>query len=130
VGAYRQVRIGDPLDPATNMGPLVNEAAVTEMRQGLEKIRSQGGEVVYGGKHLGGCFVEPALVKSRPQMPVMCEEVFAPILHLIEFDGLEQAIGWHNAVPQGLSSAIFTTNLIHAETFLSHRRRDRRRIRR
>jgi aldehyde dehydrogenase (NAD+) len=124
VGAYRQVRIGDPLDPATNMGPLVNEAAVTEMRLGLEKIRSQGGEVIYGGKHLGGCFVEPALVKSRPQMPVMCEEVFAPILHLIEFDGLEQAIGWHNAVPQGLSSAIFTTNLIHAETFLSHRGSD------
>jgi aldehyde dehydrogenase (NAD+) len=118
--AYRQVRVGDALDEATLMGPLVNEAAVTNMMRGLETIREQGGEVVYGGGRLGGCFVEPALVRSRPEMPVLREEIFAPILHLIEFDRLEEAIAWHNAVPQGLSSAIFTTNLIAAETFLSH----------
>lgn len=120
VASYRQVRIGDPLDPATLMGPLVNEKAVADMMRGLDIIRAQGGEVIYGGKALGGCFVEPTLVKSRPDMPATCDEIFAPILHLVEFGQLEEAIAWHNAVPQGLSSAIFTTNLITAETFLSH----------
>jgi aldehyde dehydrogenase (NAD+) len=124
VSAYGQVRIGDPLDPSTVMGPLVNESAVADMMHGLKKIGAEGGELIYGGKHLHGCFVEPALVRSRPDMPATCEEIFAPILHLIEFDRLEQAIDWHNAVPQGLSSAIFTTNLIAAETFLSHRGSD------
>src|SRR5204863_958789 len=72
----------------------------------------------------GGCFVEPALVKARYDMPILREEIFAPILYLIEFDSLEQAIEWHNDVPQGLSSAMFTTSLISAETFLSHRGSD------
>jgi aldehyde dehydrogenase (NAD+) len=122
--SYRQIRIGDSLDPATVMGPLVNESAVKDMMRGLDAIRSQGGNVIYGGRALGGCFVEPALVKSTPEMPATREEIFAPILHLIEFDRLDQAIEWHNAVPQGLSSAIFTSNLIAAETFLSHRGSD------
>jgi aldehyde dehydrogenase (NAD+) len=124
IAAYRQVRIGDPLDPATLMGPLIDEAAVEGMMRGLETIRAQGGEVIYGGRRLGGCYVEPALVRSRHDMPAAGEEIFAPILHLIQFDSLEQAIEWHNAVPQGLSSAIFTGSLIAAETFLSHRGSD------
>jgi aldehyde dehydrogenase (NAD+) len=124
VAAYRQIPIGDPLDPATLMGPLVNEAAVEDMMRGLEMIRSQGGEVIYGGRRLGGCFVEPTLVRSRSDMPATCEEIFAPILHIMEFDRLEEAISWHNGVPQGLSSAIFTSNLLAAETFLSHRGSD------
>ncbi len=73
---------------------------------------------------LGGCYVQPALVKARADMPIVQEEVFAPILYLIEFDTLDEAIRWHNAVPQGLSSAMFTTNLISAETFLSARGSD------
>ena len=80
--------------------------------------------MIYGGKRLGGCFVEPTLVRARPDMPIMREEIFAPILYLVEFDDLDQAIHWHNDVPQGLSSAMFTTNLISAETFLSHRGSD------
>jgi aldehyde dehydrogenase (NAD+) len=124
VESYRQVKVGDPLDPATLMGPLVSEKAVEDMMRGLEIIRSQGGEVIYGGKALGGCFVEPVLVKAPPGLPIMREEIFAPILYLVEFDTIDEAIRWHNDVPQGLSSAMFTTNLVSAETFLSSRGSD------
>ncbi|HUJ22274.1 MAG TPA: aldehyde dehydrogenase family protein [Bryobacteraceae bacterium] len=124
IAAYKQVKIGNPLDETTVMGPLVSHNAVNDMLRGLEIIQRQGGEILYGGRHLGGCFVEPALVRARSDMPIVSEEIFAPILYLIEFDRLEDAIEQHNAVPQGLSSAMFTTNLISAETFLSHRGSD------
>ena len=124
VGAYRQVKIGDPMEEATVMGPLINRRAVDGMMDGLRRICEQGGEILCGGRHLYGCFVEPALVRARPDMPIVREEIFAPILYLIEFDDLDQAIDWHNDVPQGLSSALFTTNLVSAETFLSHRGSD------
>jgi aldehyde dehydrogenase (NAD+) len=122
--AYGRIRIGDPLDEATLMGPLIDAQAVAMMRAALERIRAEGGEILYGGEELGGCYVKPALVKARADMPIVQEEVFAPILYLIEFDTLGQAVQWHNSVPQGLSSAIFTTNLISAETFLSARGSD------
>jgi aldehyde dehydrogenase (NAD+) len=124
IGAYRQVRIGDPLEESTLMGPLINERAVENMMQALRTIEEQGGKVIYGGRRLSGCLVEPTLVQSNPRMPIVRQEVFAPILHIMEFDRLEDAIAWHNEVPQGLSSAIFTTNLIAAETFLSQRGSD------
>ncbi len=127
IAAYKQVPIGDPMEPGTLMGPLINAAAVENMRRGLETIREQGGEVSYGGNVIdrpGGCFVEPAIVKANAEMPIIKEEIFAPILYVIEFDAVEQAIAWHNNVPQGLSSAMFTTNLISAETFLSTRGSD------
>jgi len=119
--AYSQIRIGDPLDEHTLMGPLVNGAAVGEMMDGLRRAVEQGGEVIFGGQRLQrqGNFVEPALVRARADMPIVKEEIFAPILYLIEYGDLEEAIRWHNDVPQGLSSAIFTRNLIAAETFLS-----------
>jgi aldehyde dehydrogenase (NAD+) len=123
-GAYRQVKIGDPLDPETLMGPLINRRAVDDMMDGLRRIREQGGEILYVGDRMVGCFVQPALVRARPEMPILKEEIFAPILYLVEFDDLDEAIHWHNDVPQGLSSSIFTTNLIAAETFLSHRGSD------
>jgi len=124
VAAYGHVRIGDPLEPSTIMGPLVNARAVEDMMEGLDRIRRQGGEVLFGGRALGGCYVEPAVVRARPEMPILQEEIFAPILYVLEFDALEEAIAWHNGVPQGLSSAMFTTSLISAETFLSHRGSD------
>jgi aldehyde dehydrogenase (NAD+) len=127
IAAYRQVRVGNPMDPGTLMGPLIDRDAVENMMRGLERIREQGGEVLTGGKRLdmaGGCYVEPTLVKAHPHMAILKEEIFAPILYLIEFDKLHDAIAWHNDVPQGLSSAIFTTNLISAETFLSARGSD------
>jgi aldehyde dehydrogenase (NAD+) len=124
VKAYGQVCIGDPLEASTLMGPLVNPRAVDDMMRGMAAIREQGGEVLYGGRRLHGCFVEPTLVRARPDMPIIRDEIFAPILYLIEFEDIEQAITWHNDVPQGLSSAMFTTSLVSAETFLSQRGSD------
>ena len=122
--AYQQVRVGDPLDENTLMGPLIDRDAVVTMTRALSLIEQQGGELIQGGDDLGGCFVAPALVKAHPGMPILQEEVFAPILYLVEFDTLEEVIAWHNNVPQGLSSAMFTTNLISAENFLSARGSD------
>jgi aldehyde dehydrogenase (NAD+) len=119
--AYASIRIGDPLDPETLMGPLVDGRAVEDMTAALAVIEEQGGKVIYGGGVLDrpGFFVEPTLVEASGDMPVTCEETFAPILYLFEFDTLDEAIELHNRVPQGLSSAIFTTNLLSAERFLS-----------
>ncbi|MBV9746500.1 MAG: aldehyde dehydrogenase family protein, partial [Acidobacteriia bacterium] len=122
--AYKQVKIGDPIEETTLMGPVVNRRAVDRMLAGIRRIREQGGEVLYGGEHIMGCFVQPTLVRARADMPILQEEIFAPILYVIEFDDLDQAIHLHNDVPQGLSSAMFTTDLILAETFLSHRGSD------
>jgi aldehyde dehydrogenase (NAD+) len=124
IAAYRQVRIGDPLETGTLMGPLIDGEAVANMMRGMETIKQQGGEVLYGGRRLGGCFVEPTIVKSRAGMAILKEEIFAPVLHLIEFDTLDEAIAWHNDVPQGLSSAIFTDSVRSAEQFLSARGSD------
>jgi len=124
IGAYKQIPIGDPMDPKTLMGPLIDTDAVDHMMRGLERIREQGGEVLYGGDRLNGCFVRPALVKANHRMPILKEEIFAPILYLIEFEKLDDAIAWHNDVPQGLSSAIFTDRLAAAENFLSVRGSD------
>ncbi len=127
IAAYKQVRVGNPLDPATLMGPLIDADAVSNMLRGLAEIEAQGGEILTGGSRLNtgaGCFVEPTLVKSHAHMKILKEEIFAPILHLIEFDTLDEAITWHNDVPQGLSSAIFTGGLTAAEAFLSPRGSD------
>jgi aldehyde dehydrogenase (NAD+) len=124
IAAYKQVRIGDPMEPSTLMGPLIDSDAVAHMMHGLDRARSQGGEVLYGGHVREGCFVEPTIVKAEPSMTILKEEIFAPILYLIEFEKLDEAIAWHNDVPQGLSSAIFTNSLTAAETFLSARGSD------
>jgi aldehyde dehydrogenase (NAD+) len=124
IAAYKQIRIGDPMEPATLMGPLIDEGAVENMMRGLDRIRQEGGEVLHGGRHLHGCFVEPAIVRANPGMPILKEEIFAPILYLIEFEKLDDAIAWHNDVPQGLSSSIFTNRLTAAEAFLSARGSD------
>src|SRR5204863_8541317 len=124
VSAYAQVRIGHPLEARTIRGPLVNRRAVDDMMEGLGRVREQGGEILFGGQALHGSYVQPTLVRARPEMPILKEEIFAPILYLVEFDELDDAIHWHNDVPQGLSSAMFTTSLIASETFLSHRGSD------
>ncbi len=126
IEAYTQVRIGDPLDPETLMGPLVDQTAIDIMIYGIERIQEQRGELLYGGQRVDrpGWFVTPAIVKSFPEMPILKEEIFAPVLHVIEFEDLDQVIAWHNNVPQGLSSSIFTSNLHAAETFLSARGSD------
>jgi aldehyde dehydrogenase (NAD+) len=119
--SYEQVRIGDPLDPSTLMGPMINQRAVDEMMAALAKIREQGGEVLCGGNPVegDGFFVEPTIVKAPADLPIVREETFAPILYLIEVDGVEDAIRVNNDVPQGLSSAIITTDMRSAELFTS-----------
>ncbi|MEM7164098.1 MAG: aldehyde dehydrogenase family protein [Planctomycetota bacterium] len=123
--AYGQVAIGDPLDEKTLMGPLISEGAVTQMLAAVEQAKAQGGEVICGGaRHTdgvpeGGHYVQPTLVRIAHDAPIVHDETFAPILYLIEFDDLDEVIEWHNEVPQGLSSAIFTSRMQSAEQFLS-----------
>lgn len=121
MAAYASLRIGDPLDPNTHVGPLVDEAAVADMLAALEKVKQQGGEILFGGERLTGAgyFVKPAIVKAHKELEIACEETFAPILYLYQVETLEEAIALNNAVRQGLSSAIFTNSLRAAETFLS-----------
>jgi L-aminoadipate-semialdehyde dehydrogenase len=121
VRSYRQVRIGDPLDPATLMGPLIDAAAVEKYRAAIAEIKTSGGEILYGGRVLDrpGYFVEPTLVRARADMAIVRRETFAPILYLVAYRTLDDAIAAQNDVPQGLSSSLFTLNLRHAERFLS-----------
>jgi aldehyde dehydrogenase (NAD+) len=121
VNAYGSIRIGDPLAPGTLMGPLIDQAAVDNMMMALARVKEEGGRLLYGGKRIDrpGFFVEPTLVEVPRQLPVTCEETFAPILYVMEFGDLDEAIHLHNEVPQGLSSAIFTLNLRSAERFLA-----------
>ena len=125
LNAYEQVSIGNPLAEGTLMGPLVNKGAVSDMQAGLKTIREQGGEVLFGGEVLegagyeGGCYVKPCIVKAKRNLPIMQDEIFAPILYLVEVEDVNEAIEVHNDVPQGLSSSMFTLNMRHAERFLS-----------
>ena len=120
--AYAQVRIGDPLEPSTLMGPLIDAAAVAGFRRAIEEALAAGGELVCGGKPLEGrgFFVEPTIVRNvRNEWPVVQRETFAPILYVMRYRELVEAIAMQNAVPQGLSSAMFTGSLRSAEAFLS-----------
>jgi len=123
IDAYGQVRIGDPLDPETLMGPLVDVSAVENMMTALAIAEEQGGKVLYGGNRLpdlGPAFAEPTIVMMDKNAPILQEETFAPLLYIIPVDHLDEAIAVQNGVRQGLSSAIFTDSLKRAETFLSH----------
>jgi aldehyde dehydrogenase (NAD+) len=120
--AYKQVRIGDPLKPDTLMGPLVVNTSVEEMMEAIRQAVADGGEVVAGGHmlpDLGPNFVEPTIIKMPSQTEIVKTETFAPILYLIEYDTIEDAVRIHNDVPQGLSSAMFTDSVREAEAFLS-----------
>lgn len=122
VNAYKQVRIGDPLDADTLMGPLVDNSSVEEMMDAIKQAVKDGGQILSGGHMLpdkGPNFVEPTIIKMPAQTEIVKKETFAPVLYLIECDDIEDAIRIHNDVPQGLSSAIFTDSLREAETFLS-----------
>jgi len=124
VDAYRQVRIGDPLDPDTLMGPVIDEQAIHTMMTALDLAQRQGGRILVGGNRvdtgLGGYFVEPTIVEIGADADIVQEETFAPILYVIEAADLAEAIRIQNGVEQGLSSSIFTDGLRSAETFLSH----------
>jgi len=120
--AYAQVRIGDPLEPATLMGPLIDAAAVSNFRRAIEEALAAGGELVCGGGTRGGAgyFVEPTIVRGVDNgWPVVQRETFGPILYVMRYKEITDAIATQNGVPQGLSSSIFTRSLRQAETFLS-----------
>ena len=127
VNAYNQVKIGDPLNNETLMGPLIDSSAITDYSKAIESAVNEGGEVLYGGNVLNlnnGCFVEPTIIKVKPSYNIVKEETFAPILYVMEYDNLDDAIKIHNDVPQGLSSAIFTNSVKNSERFLSARGSD------
>ena len=121
VKAYGQIRIGNPLEPDTLLGPLIDQAAVEAYQTAIDEIRKEGGEILYGGNivHRPGHYVEPTIVKAQNHWPVVQRETFAPILYVMAFTTLDEAIAMQNAVPQGLSSSLFTNNLRHGERFLS-----------
>ena len=125
VKAYGQVRIGNPLDEHNHMGPLIDTEAVKTYLEAIEKCKAEGGKfVVEGGKlegaeYASGCYVKPCIAEVENHYKIVQHETFAPILYLIKYSSLEDAIEMQNAVPQGLSSAIMTNNLREAEQFLS-----------
>jgi aldehyde dehydrogenase (NAD+) len=119
--AYKTVRIGNPLDADTLMGPLVDETAVKNYEAAIEAIgKEKNARIVCGGKRIEGNYVEPTIVRARNDMEIVQTETFAPILYIMSFRTLDEAIEMQNSVPQGLSSAIFTDRLQHAEGYLSH----------
>lgn len=122
VRAYKQVNIGDPIKDGTLMGPLVDASVVEEMMDAVKAAVADGGEILTGGHmrpDLGPAFVEPTIIKMPKQTEIVKTETFAPILYLMEYETIEEAIRIHNDVPQGLSSAMFTDSLREAEAFLS-----------
>jgi len=122
VRAYKSIRIGDPLEDKTLMGPLVNQGAVNDMFAALERVKKEGGRILTGGGKLpekGPNFVEPTIVKMPAQTEIVKEETFAPILYILEYGKIEEAIALQNGVPQGLSSSIFTDSMRKMEAFLA-----------
>ncbi|MFN3848482.1 MAG: aldehyde dehydrogenase family protein [Spirosomataceae bacterium] len=125
VKAYSQIRIGNPLDIQNHVGPLIDDLAVSGYQNAIQKAIEEGGKVLCGNEILSGegyesgCYVKPTIVEVQKQTPMVCHETFAPILYLMKYQDLDEAIELQNGVPQGLSSAIFTLNLREAEQFLS-----------
>jgi aldehyde dehydrogenase (NAD+) len=125
VGAYQRLPVGSPLDGATLVGPLVNERAYVAMEDALDAVVADGGEVLVGGKRQladeapEAFYVAPAVTRLPTQTDIVRQETFAPVLHVLTYSGLDEAIALHNAVPQGLSSSIFTRDQAEAERFLA-----------
>jgi aldehyde dehydrogenase (NAD+) len=121
VAAYGQVRIGDPLDPDTLMGPLIDESAIDRVQNAAKAVRAAGGEILCGGSRIDrpGNFIEPVIAVAENDWDIVQDETFGPILYLIPCSDLDDALQKQNGVVQGLSSSIFTNNLQNAERFLS-----------
>jgi len=123
--AYAQLKIGNPLNPDNHIGPLIDQLAVKAYRAALKKIEDEGGRwvirggVLRGKEHASGCYVKPVVAEVKNHFRIVQQETFAPILYLIKYKAIEDAIEMQNGVPQGLSSALMTTNLLEMEKFLS-----------
>jgi aldehyde dehydrogenase (NAD+) len=126
VKAYQQVSIGNPLDESNVVGPLVDRSAVEAFLHAQKEVVKEGGKIIYGGQALdgkgfeSGCYVVPCITEAENHYQIVQEETFAPILYLIRYKSIDEAIEYQNGVPQGLSSAIFTRNFLESEKFLSH----------
>lgn len=126
IKAYKQVKIGNPLDETSVVGPLVDKSAIEAFRHAQEEVVKEGGKIIFGGQILegegfeSGCYVVPCIAEAENHYKIVQEETFAPILYLIRYKTIEEAIEIQNGVPQGLSSAIFSRNIIETEKFLSH----------
>lgn len=126
VTAYKQLRLGNPLDDKNHMGPLIDKDAVQIYLQAINKCREEGGNfiveggVLEGDGYESGCYVKPCIAEAKPDFKIVQHETFAPILYLLKYKTLDEAISIQNGVPQGLSSSIMTLNLREAEKFLSH----------
>jgi aldehyde dehydrogenase (NAD+) len=125
LAAYKTVPIGNPLDRKTLMGPLIDKTAVDLVQHSIQRLKDEGGEVLYGGERLesaefsGGCYMKPCLATAKPDFEIVQHETFGPLLYLMTYREFDDAIAMHNNVPQGLSSAIFTNDMREAEKFLS-----------
>ncbi|OJY99782.1 MAG: aldehyde dehydrogenase family protein [Sphingobacteriales bacterium 40-81] len=125
VKAYGQLKIGNPLSPENHVGPLIDKDAVTAYLNAIEQCKQQGGKflieggVLEGNDYQSGCYVVPCIAEVTPDLPIVSHETFAPMLYILKYTSLEEAIGIQNNVPQGLSSAMMTLNLREAELFLS-----------
>ena len=125
VKAYQQIKIGDPLDSNNHMGPLIDKDAVKMYLQSIEACKNEGGKfiveggVLEGAAFASGCYVKPCIAEAKPQFKIVQHETFAPILYLLKYKTIEEAIAIQNEVPQGLSSAIMTLNMRESELFLS-----------
>lgn len=126
ISAFEQIRIGCPLDPNILVGPLIDKGAVEAFQFAQEQLLKEGGKILTGGEVLSGpgyesgCYVKPVLAEAENHYHIVQEETFAPILYLMKYKTIDEAIAMHNNVPQGLSSAIFSTNMLETERFLSH----------
>jgi aldehyde dehydrogenase (NAD+) len=123
--AYAQVTIGNPLDASNLVGPLIDKAAVESFTHAIAAVKSEGGNIIFGGEVLSGtnyesgCYVKPCIAEAKNEFKIVQEETFAPILYIMKYKTIDEAIAMHNNVPQGLSSAIFSTNILETEKFLS-----------
>ncbi|QIW10288.1 aldehyde dehydrogenase family protein [Francisella sp. LA112445] len=121
VNAYKQIKVGDPLDQNNLMGPVIDQASVDNFTRTVAEAVNQGGKILTGGKKIEkeGFFVEPTIIEAKADMPIVAEENFCPILYIMPYSDIEEAIELNNSVKYGLSSSIFTDNLQNAEKFLS-----------
>ena len=124
IAAYQQLPIGSPLAKGNLVGPLIDAAAVDAMQKSLAELKKQGGKILHGGGRLQGNYVTPCIAEAKNWWPVVQHETFAPILYVMGYKELDEAIAMQNGVPQGLSSAIFTTDLREAEKYLTARGSD------
>jgi aldehyde dehydrogenase (NAD+) len=125
VKAYDHIRIGHPLDDKTLVGPLIDKGAVKDFFKAIERVKSEGGKIIYGGTEMkgegyeSGCYVQPAIAEVYKNLAIVCDETFAPLLYIMKYKTISEAIELQNGVPQGLSSSIFSRNILETEKFLS-----------